>query len=118
MTADLVTAANLGVLPPAVVAGLAEPLDRGHPFLSSTMHLDAPESGTGWRIPLVVLRPTADLQAQSITGEKDELASTGTLIEPYTTEPTTIGGYGDSLQLLRRSDPSYYELFLDLLAEA
>ena len=117
--ADIVTADNLGVLPPAVVAGLAEPLDRGHPFLSSAMHLDAPESGLGWRIPLVVVRPTADDQAQTLTAEKDELASTATLIEPVTFGPTTIGGYGDaSFQLLKRSDPSYYELFLALLAEA
>ena len=116
---DLVTADNLGVLPPAVVAGLAEPLDRGHPFLSSTMHLDAPLAGVGWTIPLVVLRPTADVQAQSLTAEKDELASTATIIEPVTFDPTTVGGYGDaSFQLLKRSDPSYYELFLDLLAEA
>ena len=117
--AALVTADNLGVLPPATVAELAEPLDRGHPFLSSTMQLAAPESGTGWTIPLVVLRPTAEVQAQTITGEKDELASTATIIEPITFDPTTIGGVGDaSFQLLKRSDPSYYELFLDLLAEA
>ena len=117
--ADLVTDDNLGIIPPAMLAQLAEPLDQGHPFLSSTRRLDAPESGMGWTIPILVTRPTAGVQATTITGEKDELASTGTMIQPYTTEPVTIGGYGDaSLQLLHRSDPSYYGLFLALLAEA
>ena len=113
--ADLVTADNLGVLPAAVVAELAEPLDRGHPFLSSTMHLDAPESGMGWRVPILAVRPTAGVQER----EKDTLTHTATIIEPVTFDPTTVGGYGDaSFQLLKRSDPSYYELFLALLAES
>ena len=117
--ADLVTADNLGVLPPAVVAELAEPLSSGRPFLESTRRIDAPIAGMGLTVPVIVIRPTAGVQAQSLTGEKDELAHTATRIEPITFDPTTIGGYGDaSLQLLRRSDPSYYDLFLALLAEA
>ena len=116
MTAtDLVTADNLGVLPPAVVAELLEPLDRGHPFLSSTRRIDAPIAGLGLTIPLVVVRPTAGKQED----EKDVLTHTATRIEPVTFDPTTVGGYGDaSFPLLQRSDPSYRELYLGLLAEA
>ena len=113
--ADFVTADNLGVLPPAVVAELAEPLDRGRPFLASTLRLEAPIAGVGLTIPLVVIRPTAGEQV----GEKDTLTHTATDIRPMTFDPTTVGGYGDaSIQLLKRSDPSYFELFLALLAEA
>ena len=113
--ADLVTGDNLGVIPPAVMAGLGEPLDLGRPFLASTLKLDAPLAGVGLTLPLVVVRPTAGEQV----GEKDLLTHTATDIRPVTFDPTTVGGYGDaSLQLLIRSDPSYYELYLGLLAEA
>ena len=112
---DLVTADNLGVIPPMVAAGLIGPMDEGRPFLASTLRLDAPLAGVGLTLPLVVVRPTAGVQED----EKDTLTHTATDIRPITFDPTTVGGYGDlSLQLLKRSDPSYSELYLGLLAEA
>ena len=46
-------------------------------------------------------------------------SATATQIDPVTWDPTTVGGYGDaSLQLLSRSDPAYFDLYLGLLAEA
>ena len=42
--ADPVAAANLVVLPPAVVAELTPSIDSGRPFLSSTRQLGAPRS--------------------------------------------------------------------------
>ena len=96
-------------------ANLIEPLDSGRPFLASTLKLDAPLAEVGLTLPLVVVRPTAGEQV----GEKDLLTHTATDIRPVTFDPTTVGGYGDaSLQLLRRSDPVYFELYLALLAEA
>jgi hypothetical protein len=66
-------------------------------------------------VPVIETRPTTGVQSS----EKAELASTATSIIPANFDPVTIGGYGDiSLQLLKRSDPSYLELYLDLLAEA
>ena len=113
--ADLVTADNLGVIPPAMAAGLLEPMDLGRPFLASTLRLDEPIAGMGLTLPLVVTRPTIGEQV----GEKDTLTHTATDIRPVTFDPTTVGGYGDlSIQLLKRSDPSFSELYLALLAEA
>ena len=70
--ADLVTSDNLGVLPPAVVAGLVEPMSLGRPLLASTLRLEAPIAGVGMTLPLVVIRPTAGVQV----GEKEPLAHT------------------------------------------
>ena len=112
---NLVTADNLGVIPPAVAANLLQPLSSGRPFLSSTTRLDKPLAGMGLTLPLVVVRPTAGAQEH----EKDLLTHTATDIRPTTFGPTTVGGYGDaSFQLLRRSDPSYFDMYLALLAEA
>ncbi len=115
VAADLITSDNLGVIPTAYVDEIIGIIDPARPFLQSTRRLNTPRSGMQLSLPKIVTRPTTGVQAE----EKDELASTATSIVPATFDPTTVGGYGDiSLQLLKRSDPSYLELYLDLLAEA
>jgi HK97 family phage prohead protease len=115
ITADLITADNLGVVPPAYLNEMIGIIDPSRPFLQTTRRLTTPRSGMQLTVPTIVTRPTTGIQAE----EKDELASTATSIIPSNYNPVTIGGYGDiSIQLLKRSDPSYLELYLDLLAEA
>jgi phage head maturation protease len=115
ITADLITADNLGVVPPAYLNEMIGIIDPSRPFLQSTRRLTTPRSGMQLTVPKIVTRPTTGVQAE----EKDELASTATSIVPVNYNPVTIGGYGDiSIQLLKRSDPSYLELYLDLLFEA
>ena len=115
VAADLVTSDNLGVVPPMFTGDVRETIDTSRPFLESTRRLNIPRAGMQLTVPVIVTRPTTGVQSS----EKAELASTITEINPANFDPTTIGGYGDiSLQLLKRSDPSYLELYLDLLSEA
>jgi phage head maturation protease len=115
VTADLVTADNLGVVPPMFSGDIRETIDTSRPFLESTRRLNIPRAGMQLTVPVLATRPTTGVQSS----EKAELVSTITEITPANFDPTTIGGYGDiSLQLLKRSDPSYLELYLDLLSEA
>jgi hypothetical protein len=115
VAAELITTDNLGVVPPAYLAEITGIIDPARPFLSSTRKLVTPRAGMTLTVPVIETRPTVGVQA----AEKDELASTTTAIGTDTFSPVTIGGYGDiSLQLLKRSDPSYLDMYVELLAEA
>jgi hypothetical protein len=115
VAADLVTADNLGVIPTMFAGDVRETIDTSRPFLESTRRLNIPRAGMQLTVPVLETRPTTGVQSS----EKQELTSTITEITPANFDPVTIGGYGDiSLQLLKRSDPSYLELYLDLLSEA
>ena len=112
--ADVVTADNLGVVPKNVRSELLGIIDPSRPFLESTRQVDAGDSGVTQTFPRITQRPSTAVQA----AEKDELASQKTIIGTVDFGMTTIGGYGDlSLQLIKRSSPSFLQLWLDLLAE-
>jgi hypothetical protein len=119
---DLVTADNLGVVPPAYLTELIGVIDPTRPFLQSTRRLQLPASGMSITIPKITTRPTAAVQAvfgDESNPEKSDVDSTATSITNVTYDAVTIAGGGDiSLQLLKRSSPSYLSLFLELLAEA
>ena len=113
--AELITSDNAGVVPPTYSQELIGIIDPSRPFLDSTRRLPTPDSGMALILPRIVTRPTVGIQAI----EKDELTSTETSITSATFNAVTKGGAGDiSLQLLRRSSPSYLSLYLELLAEA
>ena len=113
--ADLITTDNLGVIPTAYLSEVMGIIDQSRPFLESTRRINTPRSGTTISLPKIVTRPTTGIQST----EKSELSSGATSIVPATFNMVSIGGYGDiSLQLLKRSDPSYLEMYLDLLGEA
>ena len=113
--ADLVTGDNLGVVPEAFSAEIIGVIDARRPFLQSVRRVPVPDSGMTLNMPTIVTRPTAGVQA----AEKDDITSTTTSITNSAFAAVTIAGGGDlSLQLLRRSSPSYLSLYLELLAEA
>ena len=115
VAADLITSDNLGVIPTAYLNEIIGIIDRSRPFLGSTRRINTPRSGITLSVPRIATRPTTGVQA----AEKDELTSTTTSIVPATFDMVTVGGYGDiSIQLLKRSDPSYLEMYVDLLSEA
>lgn len=114
VVADLVTDDNVGVVPPTYMSELIGVIDNQRPFMESTRRLPTPETGMNMIVPKIVTRPSTGVQAD----EKDELASSPTSIQTETFGAETIGGVGDlSIQLLRRSSPSYLDLFLELLGE-
>ncbi len=112
---DLITSDNLGVVPEAHLSELIGIIDAGRPFLGSTRRINTPAAGMTLNVPTIVTRPTAGIQVN----EKDDITSTETSIVSTGFDAITIAGGGDiSIQLLKRSDPSYLELYLQLLAEA
>jgi hypothetical protein len=120
--ADLVTGDNVGVVPDAYMNELIGVIDPSRPFLSSTRRMDLPTAGMSLVVPKIVTRPTTGVQAvygDESMPEKSDIASTQTSITNVSYDAVTIAGGGDiSIQLLRRSSPSYLGLFLELLGEA
>jgi phage head maturation protease len=115
VVAELVTTDNAGIVPDAYVDRLIGVIDPSRPFMATTERLPVPESGMNLVVPVINTRPTVGRQV----AEKDELASTTTSIGTDSFGVRTYGGVGDiSIQLLKRSDPSFLELYLRLLAEA
>lgn len=113
--ADLVTTDNVGVVPDAISREIIGVIDPRRPFMQTTRQLQTPTSGMSLVVPRIVTRPTVDIQ----DAEKDELTSTATSVDTVTYDAVSKGGAGDiSLQLLKRSDPSFLGLYLELLAEA
>jgi hypothetical protein len=111
---DVITADNLGVVPKNIRTELIGIVDPARPFLNSTRKVDAGDAGMTQTFPKITQRPEVGVQAT----EKAELASQKTIIGTVDFTPITIGGAGDlSLQLLKRSSPSFLQLWLDLLAE-
>lgn len=113
--ADLITGDNLGVVPETFSTELLGVIDANRPFLGSTRQVPTPTSGVTLNMPVLTTRPTAGVQVN----EKDAITSTETSITSTGFDAVTIAGGGDiSLQLLKRSSPSYLDLYLQLLAEA
>ena len=112
---DLITTDNIGVVPDAYLARMIGKISKRRPFMESTEKLETPTAGMSLVVPRIVTRPVV---AQQMT-EKAELESTKTCVDTVTFDAVTKGGAGDiSLQLLKRSSPSFLTLYLDLLAEA
>jgi len=113
--ADLVTSDNLGVVPDAFSTELIGVIDPSRPFMASTRRLATPTSGMTLHVPKIVTRPTVGLQSE----EKSQISSQATSITTSDFSAVTKAGGGDlSLQVLKRSDPSFLDLYLRLLAEA
>jgi len=112
---DIVTADNLGVVPEAFLNEMIGVIDPSRPFLSSTRRLPLPAAGMTINVPVITQRPTTAVQS----AEKQLIDSTKTIIGSTGFEAITIAGGADiSVQVLRRSSPSYLDLFLELLGEA
>lgn len=112
---DLITTDNLGVVPDAFVPDIIGVIDPARPFLNTTRRLDLPPAGMSLVVPKIITRPETGVQA----AEKDDIASNTTSITTATFDAVTIAGGGDiSLQLLKRSSPSFLSLYLELLSES
>lgn len=112
---DVITTDNAGVVPPAYLTELIGVIDTSRPFLATTRRLPTPESGMTLNVPVINQRPTAAVQ----TVEKTEVSSQKTLIGVEQFNAVTIAGAGDlSIQIIKRSSPSFLNLWIELLAEA
>lgn len=113
--ADVISSDNAGVVPVQVRSELIGIIDPSRPFMQSTRQVPAGDSGLELQFPRIVQRPIAGVQS----AEKAELPSRKTIIDTVSYTAVTKGGAGDlSMQLLKRSSPSFLNLWLELLAEA
>ena len=113
--AEVVSSDNAGVVPDAYSKELIGVIDTRRPFLSSTRRIPTPAAGMSLVVQVITQRPTTAVQST----EKTELSSQTTKISTKTFDMITVGGVGDiSLQLLKRADRSFLELYVQLLAEA
>src|SRR6185369_12608737 len=112
---DVITTDNAGVVPPTYLTELIGVIDKSRPFLSTTRRLETPATGMKLTVPVITQRPTAAKQSS----EKAEVSSQKTIITAEDFNAVTIAGAGDlSIQLIKRSSPSFLNLWVDLLAEA
>jgi len=112
---DVITSDNTGVVPPAYSTEIRGVIDTSRPFLATTRRLETPSAGTQLNVPIITQRPTTAVQST----EKSEVDSTKTIIGTNAFNMVTIAGAGDlSIQIIKRSSPSFLALWLELLAEA
>jgi len=112
---DVVTTDNMGVVPAAHLTEIRGVIDTSRPFLATTRRLETPAAGIDITVPIITQRPTTAVQSS----EKSEVDSTKTIISSNNFDMVTIAGAGDlSIQLIKRSSPSFLALWLELLAEA
>lgn len=112
--ADITTSGNLGIIPESAREPIEDTIDASRPFMESTRQVDEPE-GMNLTYPRIVTRPVVGTQ----TAEKTEVASGPVSVTATDYPPITIAGAADiSIQLLRKSSPSFLQLFLALLGEA
>jgi hypothetical protein len=115
LVADFITTDNAGIVPDAYSDRLIGIIDPARPFMATTERIPTPDSGMNLVVPKITQRPTVGEQST----EKSELSSQKSIISTESFEMHTYGGVGDiSLQLLKRADRSFLDLYLRLLAEA
>lgn len=111
---DVISSDNLGVIPEMRSDRIIGVIDSSRPFLEATTREPTPPAGETWKFPKITQRPEVGLQAT----EKAEVASQKTIITSVDFPMATHAGAGDlSIQLIKRSSPSFLELWTRLLAE-
>ena len=112
---DFITTDNAGIVPDAYSDRLLGVIDPARPFMATTERIPTPASGMSLVVPKITQRPSVAEQET----EKALLSSQKSIIGTESFDMHTYGGVGDiSLQLLKRADRSFLELYLRLLAEA
>jgi HK97 family phage major capsid protein/HK97 family phage prohead protease len=113
--ADVTTSDAPGVVPDAFLGSLLEDIVPARPFLSTTRQIPVPQAGMSITVPVLGTRATVDVQAN----EKTEIESTTPTVTTDSFDAVSIFGGADvSIQLIRRSDPSFMDLLMQELAEA
>ena len=113
--ADTISSENPGFMPPQYRDEIIGIIDPARPFLNSIRRLDMPADGLSVIYPRITQRPTVGEQLT----QKAEVSSQNVESDTITLNVRTFAGAGDlSLQLLRRSSPTFLNFYLELLAEA
>jgi HK97 family phage prohead protease len=109
------TARDAGIVPVRYLREIIALVDVQRPFINSIDRQPLPDAGMSFRIPKVTTEVTTGEQVS----EFDELTSTQGQIEDIQVDIKTFGGVQDvSMQLVDRSDPSYFDELLRQLARS
>jgi HK97 family phage major capsid protein len=113
---DVITPDNPGLVPDALVRDFDDLVDAGRPFINSLRQIAAPSTGMNLIVPSIVARAGTGTQS----AEKADITGTtapkvGTITFPYS---QVFGGADVALQMLNRGDAAFYDLLIQLLAEA
>ena len=111
---DVTTADVPGLVPPIWITDIAESISAARPFINLFSTRPLPDSGMTINFPKITQRPLVGKQ----TAEKTEIPSRKTTVATGTAPVLTYGGGEDvSVQVLRRTEPAYLGLMLQLYAE-
>jgi phage head maturation protease len=112
--ADNISDDNPGFMPVVYSNDLIGIIDNTRPFMQTTRRIDMPDNGLQISYPRITQRPSVAEQ----TTEKTEVSSRKITTDRITADVRTFAGAGDiSIQLLRRSSPSFLTAFIELLGE-
>lgn len=113
---DIITSENPGAVPDRLVGSFDELIANDRPFLSSTLKIEPPETGTSMLLPVITQHAVAGTQ---YGGEKTDLTTTGTRVGTGTfAYQAVFGGADIAIQLLNRSGRSFFDLLTGDIAMA
>jgi hypothetical protein len=114
---DVVTTEQPGLVPTQFTPDYDDLISAARPFLSSTRRIEAPATGSSLVLPIITTRAIAGTQAGS--AEKGALTTTATKVGTGTFAYKPIFGGADiSMQMILRSERSFFDLLTGDMAEA
>jgi phage head maturation protease len=114
---DVVTTEQPGLVPVRFSPDYDDLISDARPFLSSTRQIEAPATGNSMVLPIITTRAVAGTQAGN--AEKGALTTTATKVGTGTFAYKPIFGGADiSMQMILRSERSFFDLLTGDMAEA
>jgi phage head maturation protease len=114
---DVVTTEQPGLVPVRFTPDYDDLLDASRPFLNSTREIEPPATGNSMVLPIITTRAVAGTQAGN--AEKGALTTTATKVGTGTFAYKPIFGGADiSMQMILRSERSFFDLLTGDMAEA